>query len=74
MSRFGPIQSPCADPLKPDAREETMQRTKTETERARSQNAELANYYRAIGPADLQAALICASKKTVTVATPAKAA
>ncbi len=51
-----------------------MQRTKTETERARSQNAELANYYRAIGPADLQAALICASKKTLTVATPAKAA
>jgi hypothetical protein len=52
-----------------------MPRTKSEAERARAQSTELAKHYRAIGPADLRAALICASKKRKNISLPtAKAA
>jgi hypothetical protein len=40
-----------------------MPSTKNETQRARAQSAELTKLYRAIGPADLRAALICTTKK-----------
>lgn len=43
-----------------------MNRQKSEAERARSQYAELAKHYRAIGPAAVVAALICAAKKDKT--------
>ena len=41
----------------------TMPRKQSEAERARAQHADLAKQYRAIGPASLQAALICITKK-----------
>jgi hypothetical protein len=67
---------PISSPSKPDdPREEMMQRTKSEAERARAQYVELAKQYRAIGPADLRAALLCTAKKRKNIATPtAKAA
>lgn len=40
-----------------------MKRKQSEQDRARSQYAELAKHYRAIGPAAILAALICAPKK-----------
>ena len=40
----------------------TMSLKKCEAERARAQNAMLARHYRAIGPAAIVAALICAPK------------
>lgn len=40
-----------------------MKRKQAEADRARSQYAELAKHYRAIGPAAILAALICAPKK-----------
>jgi hypothetical protein len=42
-----------------------MTRTISEAERARQQYAALASHYRAIGPAALVAALICAKKKSI---------
>lgn len=42
-----------------------MTRTISETERARQQYAALVSHYRAIGPAAVMAALICARKKSV---------
>ena len=48
---------------KPDARESAMPAKKSEAEQARSQHADLAKHYRAIGPAAILAALICAPKK-----------
>ncbi|PZO77365.1 MAG: transcriptional regulator [Mesorhizobium amorphae] len=38
--------------------------TKTEAERARSEQEALAKQYREIGPASLVAALLCAAKKS----------
>ena len=49
----------------PDLREETMPRKKSEAELARAQHADLAKHYRAIGPAAILAALICAPKKRI---------
>lgn len=43
-----------------------MKRKQAEADRARSQYAELAKHYRAIGPAAILAALICAPKKDKT--------
>lgn len=40
-----------------------MKRKQAEQDRARHQYAELAKHYRAIGPAAIAAALICAPKK-----------
>jgi len=40
-----------------------MTRTISEAERARQQYAALASHYRAIGPAAIMAALLCARKK-----------
>jgi len=65
-SRFGPIRSPCAESsAQYDLREEEkMPRSKkSEAERARAQSADLVKHYRAIGPAVLVAALLCAPKK-----------
>jgi hypothetical protein len=42
-----------------------MTRTISESERARQQYAALVSHYRAIGPAAIMAALICARKKNV---------
>lgn len=41
----------------------TMSRKKSEAERGRPQHPALASQYRAIGPAAIVAALICAPKK-----------
>ncbi|MBT1155186.1 transcriptional regulator [Aminobacter anthyllidis] len=43
-----------------------MKRKQAEAERARAQHAELTKHYRAIGPAAILAALICAPKKEKT--------
>jgi len=52
-----------------------MPAKKSEAEQARSQHADLAKHYRAIGPAAILAALICAPKKrNAKVAQTAKAA
>jgi hypothetical protein len=52
-----------------------MPSTKNETQRARTQSTELSKLYRAIGPADLRAALICTAKKRKNASSPtAKAA
>ena len=42
-----------------------MTRTISETERARQQYAALVSHYRAIGPAAIMAALLCARTKNV---------
>lgn len=42
-----------------------MTRTISEAERARQQYAALVSHYRAIGPAAIMAALLCARKKNV---------
>ncbi|MCO5159765.1 MAG: transcriptional regulator [Mesorhizobium sp.] len=42
-----------------------MTRTISETERARQQYAALVSHYRAIGPAAIMAALLCARTKSV---------
>lgn len=46
-----------------------MPRKQSEAERARAQHADLAKQYRAIGPAALQAALICTAKKRTAAGT-----
>ena len=43
-----------------------MKRKQSDQDRARSQYAELTKHYRAIGPAAILAALICAPKKEKT--------
>lgn len=47
----------------PELREETMKRRKNEAEATEQQKPELQKQYRAIGPAALAAALVCASKR-----------
>lgn len=42
-----------------------MTRTISESERARQQYAALVSHYRAIGPAAIMAALLCARKKSL---------
>ena len=54
-----------------DPREETMKRTKSEAERDRPKRMELAKQYRPIGPAAIQAALICTAKRRKTSASSA---
>lgn len=51
-----------------------MKRKISEAERARAQHAELTKQYRAIGPAAILAALICAPKKDKTTSKLSKAA
>ena len=51
-----------------------MKQKQAEADRARSQYAELAKHYRAIGPAAILAALICAPKKEEAAAKLDKAA
>jgi hypothetical protein len=59
---------PFAEHLQPNRRQttkgkRTMSLKQREAERARAQNSLLAKHYRAIGPAAIVAALICAPKK-----------
>lgn len=51
-----------------------MTREQSEAPRAASKQAELANLYRAIGPAAIAAALLCAPKKEEAAAKLGKAA
>ena len=65
-SRFRPIRTPYARHATKMTREEKMSVKKSEAERARAKAAPLARHYRAIGPAAIVAALICARKKPAT--------